>query len=439
MMSILLFILFLIPLVNFWWLLVVSFLILSLYFCFFSFGVFFSNLGYGLGCDFISFCMIFLSVWIIMLMIMSSLDIKYKNKGISTFLLLLIFLMLLLFLTFSVFNLFLFYLFFEASMIPTLFLIYGWGYQPERLLAGMYLLFYTLFGSLPMLITIFYIYSTCYTMNFFLISINVNFFIYLCMIFAFLVKMPMIFFHFWLPSAHVEAPVSGSMILAGVLLKLGGYGLYRVYLFLWTFMHYNCLWFILSLFGSFLVGLLCLYQIDIKSLIAYSSVAHMGLVICGLMTSFFYGYYGSLVLMIGHGLCSSGLFALANMIYERSHTRSLLMNKGFLVFMPFMSLYWFIFSVNNMASPISLNLLGELMLINSILSWDSLTFMLISLSSFFSCCYSIYLYSIVQHGSLYSGYYLSNSGYYREFLLLVFHLIPLNLLFLSINLFLYWL
>nr|ATD53086.1 NADH dehydrogenase subunit 4 [Coreidae sp. EMHAU-2015-Zz052308] len=417
----------------FWWdLICILFIFVFFLFNFYHYNMYYSNLSYFLGGDMMSYLLLVLSFWILILMYMSSFLI-FKNKINSLeFLYVCLLLLLFLFLTFSTFNLFLFYVFFEASLVPTFILILGWGYQPERLLAGYYLLFYTLFASLPMLICIFFIMINYNTLTFDLININLNFYFYISLTLAFLIKMPVFFFHFWLPKAHVEAPVSGSMILAGVLLKLGGYGLIRVIKFFnGSLLSLNLFWCCVSLFGMVVVGMICLSQFDIKSLIAYSSVGHMGMVICGIMTMNYWGLYGSLVMMIAHGLCSSGLFSLANMVYERTGSRSLFVNSGLLTFMPSLSLFWFLFSVDNMAAPPSLNLLGELLLINSVMGWCSLSFIFISLASFLSCCYSIYMYSITQHGSLYSGLLSSSSGDVREFFLLLLHLIPLNIFFLK--------
>nr|YP_009744661.1 NADH dehydrogenase subunit 4 [Neotermes koshunensis]QIG86655.1 NADH dehydrogenase subunit 4 [Neotermes koshunensis]URX54092.1 NADH dehydrogenase subunit 4 [Neotermes sp. 3 AB-2022a] len=445
MLKFLLAFVFLTPLcfIKFGWWLVHSLIFVISFFYFFTFPYFmgWGNLGYVFGCDCISYGLILLSFWICVLMITASESIFRSSYYSGLFLFFVVLLIIMLFCTFGSVGLFSFYLFFESSLIPTVFIILGWGYQPERLQAGIYLLFYTLLASLPMLVGIFYVYGIMCSTSFFLLWGNnfFNGFFYFCMIFAFLVSMPMFLVHLWLPSAHVEAPVSGSMILAGVLLKLGGYGLLRIYSLLFNFFNLGFIWISISLVGGFLVSLICMCQTDLSSLIAYSSVAHMGIVIGGIMTMNYWGFCGSYTLMIAHGLCSSGLFCLANISYERLGSRSLLISRGMLSLMPSMSFWWFMLSACNMSAPPSLNLLGEISLLNSLVSWSWVSMLLLVFLSFFSAAYTLYLFSYSQHGMFYSGIYSCSLGYSREFLLLFLHWFPLNFFILKGDFVMFWL
>nr|YP_010373218.1 NADH dehydrogenase subunit 4 [Dicerca corrugata]UPI13492.1 NADH dehydrogenase subunit 4 [Dicerca corrugata] len=437
MMKYIMMMIFMIPLSfmskSFWLNQLIYFILTFLFLFSLSYNFMYLNITYFWGCDLLSYMMVLLSFWICSLMILASEKIFKLDFFSNLFLFVMLVLMFSLFCAFSSMNLFIFYLFFEVSLIPTLILIMGWGYQPERIQAGVYLLFYTLFASLPMMLAIFYLYYYFKSLDFFFFMGDLDsIFLYLCINFVFLIKMPMYFVHLWLPKAHVEAPVSGSMILAGIMLKLGGYGLLRMMsLFSTVGLKINFVFITVSLVGGFIVSLICLRQLDIKALIAYSSVAHMGLVLSGIMTLNYWGFCGSFAMMIAHGLCSSGLFCLANISYERLSSRNFYLNKGFLSLMPSMSLWWFLLSSSNMAAPPSLNLLGEIMLINSLVSWSVWTMVFLSLISFFSAAYSLYLYSYTQHGMIYSGLYSFSSGYAREYLLLFLHWFPLNILILK--------
>nr|UAM95677.1 NADH dehydrogenase subunit 4 [Coreamachilis songi] len=449
MLKVLGFMIFLIPLFlskSVWmlvqnWFFLCFFVVLIL----FNMNVDWGSISYMMGFDTLSGSLILLSIWICSLMVMASFGVLKFNLNFTLFLTLIIMLLVFLCFTFMSVDMLMFYISFEASLIPTLLLISGWGYQPERLQASIYLLFYTLFASLPLLMGIFKIYNVAGGLS--LMYLDVTFFQsfsyamwYLVMVGAFLVKSPMYLLHLWLPKAHVEAPVAGSMILAGILLKLGGYGLVRIFQMI-TFIEFtlNVVWVVISLFGCVVVSLMCLRQSDLKSLVAYSSVVHMGIIISGIMGMTFWGLSSCLTMMIAHGLCSSGMFVLANICYERLGSRSLVMNKGLMNLMPSMALWWFLLSSSNMAAPPSLNLAGEIGLINSILFWSFNSIYALALISFLSAAYTLYLFSISQHGVYFSALFSFSLGSHRDYLVLFLHWFPLNFLILSMDFCIYWL
>nr|YP_010534060.1 NADH dehydrogenase subunit 4 [Amblyomma gervaisi]UXX50155.1 NADH dehydrogenase subunit 4 [Amblyomma gervaisi] len=389
------------------------------------------------NCDLMSCLMLLLTIWIIFLMIKTS---AFKIVMHNNFMFYIVLMTLLLILCFSVVNLLAFYFFFESVLFPIIMLIFGWGNQPERLQAGFYMLMYTIVGSFPMFLMIILYLKNMYSLNYIYMewmkSFLGNFFIFLML--GFFVKIPMFLFHLWLPKAHVEAPVSGSMILAGVLLKLGIYGIFRFKMMMINeIIMYSEFIIVVSIWGSMMVSIFCLYQIDIKSLIAYSSVCHMGLVLAGTVSMSMYASYGALLLMIGHGLCSSGLFCLANIVYERIYSRGMILLKGLKSIFPSMILWWFLFSIVNMSAPLTMNMMGEFFLVLSILKNSVFFFFPIIMTIFLSACYSIYMFSYINHGQGWT-IWINNMINMREYNLLFLHFFPMAFWFLKTSLFVQW-
>nr|YP_010809159.1 NADH dehydrogenase subunit 4 [Anaka burmensis]UNZ99518.1 NADH dehydrogenase subunit 4 [Anaka burmensis] len=415
---------------NMWFTIQFLLLIILLIFMMNSINNYFSMISYMFGIDYFSYGLMILSILIVSMMIMST-TLKKFNKY---FFLMNMMLLMILMTIFSSLNMFIMYMSFEFSLIPLMILIFGWGYQPERLISGLYLFFYTLFASLPLILVLIYFMVNYKTLFFDLkFGYSNSMIMHLSMMLAFLVKLPMFMLHFWLPKAHVQAPVSGSMILAGLLLKIGGYGLIR-FMFIYEnlFLKFNFIWFSFSISGSILVSMICLIQGDLKAMIAYSSIAHMGLCLMGILTMTNWGMFGAYMIMLSHGLCSSALFCLANISYERTNSRSFFLNKGLIMFMPSMTFMWFIFCSFNMSCPPSLNFISEIFIITSMIMYWMKSYLMLFFISFLSACFSFYLFSYSQHGS-WNFLYSSSSGYTREFLMLIVHMIPLLIVILSLN------
>nr|YP_010390518.1 NADH dehydrogenase subunit 4 [Gnathodentex aureolineatus]UPX00926.1 NADH dehydrogenase subunit 4 [Gnathodentex aureolineatus] len=395
-----------------------------------------------IGMDNLSAPLLILTCWILPLMIIASQShmAKEPENRQRAFLTLLVTLQVCLILAFGATETILFYVMFETTLIPTLILITRWGNQTERLSAGIYFLFYTLAGSLPLLVALLILQNSIGSLSLLTLQFSdpiplnsyADKFWWVACLLAFLVKMPLYGVHLWLPKAHVEAPVAGSMILAAILLKLGGYGMMRVLTVLEPLTEQLSYPFIiLALWGVIMTGSICLRQTDLKSLIAYSSVSHMGLVAAGILIQTPWGFSGALILMIAHGLTSSALFCLANTNYERTHSRTMILARGLQMALPLMTSWWFIASLANLALPPLPNLMGELMIITSLFNWSYWTLALTGAGTLITAGYSLYMFLMTQRGPLPSHIIGLDPTHTREHLLITLHLLPLLLLMLK--------
>lgn len=380
--------------------------------------------------DSVSILIVFLSVLLCLLSILCSPNIKEKS-----YVFLILVLGSVLILAFSSKNIVSFYIFFEISLIPTLILIISWGYQPERLQAGTYIILYTVRASLPLLILLVSEGIIFSSFNILLIQYlklcSTSFWILIIIITAFLVKLPMYLYHLWLPKAHVEAPLAGSMILAGILLKLGGYGLYLIFKMFetWSFSFIIILIITISLWGGLIASFICLRQTDMKSFVAYSSVAHIRLVIAGVILNRLWGIISIKVILISHGFTSSALFFVVYITYIKTNRRSLLYVGGILNLFPYLRVLWFVLLRVNIAAPPSLNLIGELLILPSLWLLGLIVIIIIMLLILFRAIYNIYLYSVINHGMRNKLILPSETIKSAEYLGLLVHFLPLLIIF----------
>nr|YP_009175560.1 NADH dehydrogenase subunit 4 [Otus scops]YP_009573017.1 NADH dehydrogenase subunit 4 [Otus sunia]ALH07270.1 NADH dehydrogenase subunit 4 [Otus scops]ARV78448.1 NADH dehydrogenase subunit 4 [Otus scops]QBF43957.1 NADH dehydrogenase subunit 4 [Otus sunia]QLI52326.1 NADH dehydrogenase subunit 4 [Otus sunia]UIP57053.1 NADH dehydrogenase subunit 4 [Otus scops] len=394
------------------------------------------------GLDQISTPLAVLTCWLLPLMIMASqnhlqLDPISRKR---TFIMSLIAAQPFILLAFTATELTLFYIAFEATLIPTLILITRWGNQPERLSAGIYLLFYTLISSLPLLVTILHLHAQTGTLHLMMLKLVhpalstswTDLLSGLALLTAFMVKAPLYGMHLWLPKAHVEAPIAGSMLLAALLLKLGGYGIMRITPLMSPMpdqLHFPFL--TMALWGALMTSAICMRQTDLKSLIAYSSVSHMGLVIAASTIQTQWSFSGAMILMISHGLTSSMLFCLANTNYERTHSRTLLLMRGLQPILPLMSIWWLLANLTNMALPPTTNLMAELTILVTLFNWSTPTIILTGTATFLTASYTLFMLLTTQRGQLPTHITSIQNSNTREHLLMTLHILPLLLLILK--------
>lgn len=361
------------------------------------------NLYIVLGLDGISLLFFVLSSFLIFLCTL----FIWNEKFIKEYSIALIVLDLLLLLVFSVMDLLLFYIFFEAILIPMYLLVGVWGSRERKVRAAYLLFFYTLIGSLCMLIGIIYIYSVTGTLSLeylltYKFSFNEQYWLWLAFFLSFSSKIPMFPFHIWLPEAHVEAPTVGSVLLAGILLKLGVYGFLRFSLCLFPdlSLFFSPLIYLLSILGIVYASLTAIRQTDLKRIIAYSSIAHMNLVTLGIFSFSIIGIEGAILQSISHGFVSGALFFLVGIIYDRYHSRLLYYYGGLVHMMPVYSLLFLVFTMANIALPGTSSFVGEFLLLCGVYQTNSLTAFIAALGVILSGAYSLWLYNRIIFGNL---------------------------------------
>lgn len=374
------------------------------------------------------FPIIFLSAWSI-------------QKNGKLFFFCLFFIEIFLILVFSTLDLFVFYIFFELILIPMLILILGWGSRSRKVKAAFYFFFYTFFGSFLMLLGLLSLYFSVGSLNVLYLmnlswDLESELFFWLLFFFAFAIKIPMFPFYIWLPEAHVEAPTIGSVILAGLLLKLGSFGFLRILLPLFPqgCYFFTPLVFLLGFLGILYSSVILLSQIDLKRIIAYSSIAHMNYAILGLFVQSLESLQGSIFLMLSHGFTSSGLFLLVGFLYDRFHTRLLFYYTGLNQIMPLFYLFFFFFTFSNFGFPGLANFIGEFLIFLNILNLSAIFLFLLFFSLFYSLIYSMLLFNRIFLGDLkiYNLQFFNNMDLtYREF----FIIFPLFLLIIFFGLF----
>lgn len=355
-----------------------------------------------------------------------------------------LFFVLLLALEFAIINVFInfdllfFYIWYESSLIPIFYIILVWGNPNRKVIASFYLMFYTLIFSIFFFIFIIFLHYKVGSVNMILLNNNILFnqfyqnLFFLSFFFAFAVKVPLFPMHVWLPEAHVESPTIGSIILASLLLKLGYYGFLRICLscFHDAIIFYKPILNLICFLGCLYGSLLALSQSDIKKVVAYSSVSHMGLCILGLFSFNIFGVVGSFLMAVSHSFVSSALFYLVGILYDRYHTRSVDYFSGLGLYLPNISSIFFLFIISNFSFPISLNFIAEFFIFLGIGSINFLVLVFLLAYSVLTVSYNLLTYIKIFHGTLKKNFStLLFIDIQKKEILIIFPLLFLNIFF----------
>ena len=365
----------------------------------------FLNLNFSIGIDGISLFFVLLTTLLIFLCILISwTSVKvYIKEFLIAFLILEFFLIG----VFSILDLLLFYIFFESVLIPMYLIVGIWGSRERKIRAAYFFFLYTLLGSVLMLLSILYIYyqagSTDYEILLTFAFSNIEQkFLWFSFFSSFATKVPMVPVHLWLPEAHVEAPTAGSVILAGVLLKLGTYGFLRFSfpLFPEASFYFAPIVYFLAIIGIVYTSFTAIRQTDFKRIIAYTSVAHMNLVMVGLFSFNTIGLEGAILQSLSHGFVASALFIIIGVVYERHHTRMVKYYGGLVHVMPLYTFIFLFFTMSNIGLPGTGSFVGEFLILAGSFKTNTSATFISATSMIIGGCYSLWLFNRISYGNL---------------------------------------